>query len=104
MAYLGRSFRERPLNSVVLFDQAVAQSGVIAKPALRNALPFLERVLGTAPSREQLLAASKLVRQREEDIEIRLRVTRRVDRAIHLADAPLGVRVRSFLLAPDGGG
>jgi hypothetical protein len=71
-AYLGVSFREWPLNSVVLFYQAVAQPRVITKPPLRHALPFYERMLGTRPSREQLLAASKLVCQREEDVEIGL--------------------------------
>src|SRR5215469_16854055 len=51
-AYCRRPFRERPLDSVMFFDEFVGQARIVAKASLRNALPFVECMLGLGPSRK----------------------------------------------------
>ena len=86
----------------MLFDRLVGHARVVAEPARRHALPLLERVApacvqpGKSSSRTPSASASS-----EEDVEVGPRLARRRDRAIDLADAPLGVGVGAFLLAPD---
>src|SRR6185369_17254755 len=93
-----------PLNAAGGFDRLVRHPRVVAEASRRDALPLLEGVGRARPSAEELVAASEGRGEIEEDVEIRTRLTRRVDCAIHLADTPFRVRVRPFLLAPDGCG
>ena len=56
------------------------------------------------PARKQLVLAAKFPSEREKNFKIAARLARRIHRAIHFADAPLRIRVRAFLFAPDRGG
>src|SRR6185436_9636394 len=92
-----------PLDAAVGLNRFVGHARVVAEAARRHAFPFLERVLGLRPPWKERVAAAELAGEIQEDVEVGARLARRRDRPIDFADAPLRVRVRAVLLAPDGG-
>ena len=59
-----RAFRERPLHGARAREQLVADAGVVAEAALRNAPPFVEGVLGPSSSPETVRRGSRACRRR----------------------------------------
>src|SRR6185369_6027029 len=67
---IGVAGRERPLHATVLLDQFVRQTRVVAEPAGRDTLPFIERIPGLGPAREDLVADAERFGTVEEDVEV----------------------------------
>ena len=95
-----RALGKRPLDAAVLLDRLVRHTRVVAEAARRDPPPFVEGILGNPPARKQLLLHVEHLGHGKKDVEVRSRLGRRIDGAVHLADPALRVRIGAVLLAP----
>ena len=102
---LRRPCRKRPLHAAALFDHLrnsfrSSRTNVLPKPASTPQTHRFGRLHpGNNSSRQ-----SSLFGDCEKDFEVRSCFAWGLHRAIDFADAPLGVGIRAFFLAPDRGG
>src|SRR5688500_8301807 len=80
-----------PLETTVFFDCFIGHAGVIAEAVLGDDPDFVKGVGGARPVGEKLFAATELIGDDEEDIEVGLRLAGRRDGGIGFADAAFGV-------------
>src|SRR6185436_1385027 len=81
-----------PLDSPAAHELRVGEAGVVAGSAARARLPGLERALGIAPLDERLavlVAEVHAARELEQDLEVRARLSRRVDRLLDEMHRPV---------------
>src|SRR5262249_47774572 len=91
----------RPLDAALLLDRLVRHRRVVAQAVLRYTPPLLECLARAPPTPEPTFTAAQTPGERQEDIEVTARFSRRRDRAVHLARAPFRVGIGPLLLSPD---
>src|SRR5690625_305732 len=96
----------RPLDPAAATQLLVRHARVVARSSPAALLPALEGTLGVAPLHQRcavLVLEAHPMGEVDEDVEVRARLTRRVDSLLGEVDGAVGVGEGPGLLPPGGG-